>query len=68
MKGKSKAYPHRKIKDGGQKEVPKLSMDYAYMSNDKTKKDEGEKGDANYNYEGHGDGHEVRASGAQERK
>ena len=44
MKGKAKCYPHIQKKDKKQREIPKLSIDYAYAEEDKNKKSEEENG------------------------
>ena len=37
VKGKSKALPHLKSKDSNVRGVPNISIDYAFMSDDKKK-------------------------------
>ena len=44
MKGKAKCYPHIQEKDKKQREIHKISIDYAYAEEDKDKKSKEEKG------------------------
>jgi len=51
VKGKSTSFPHLREKEIKEKQVPKVSIDYAYMNDDKKQERGRRHRDANYNYE-----------------
>ena len=43
IKGRAKSFPHQKIKNKDA-DIPIVSIDYAFMNDDKDKRDDGDKG------------------------